>query len=170
MGKTGEERGFTMDVKEIKKLIDLMVKNDLRELEIRDGDCRVSLKRGPGDSVPAVTLDAVHPVSLAAVPAAEQPGRANEPAKQAEDSAASEEFESIVSPMVGTFYLAASPENEPFVQAGDTVTADSVVCIIEAMKVMNEIKAGLAGTVAKVLINNGEAVEFGQAIFQVRPA
>ena len=72
--------------------------------------------------------------------------------------------------MVGTFYQAASPENEPFVQAGDTVTADSVVCVIEAMKVMNEIKAGLAGTVEKVLVSNGEAVEFGQVIFQVRPA
>ena len=155
-----------MDVKEIKKLIDLMVKNDLRELEIRDGDCRVSLKRGPGEGVPTVTLGQVQPVSLAAV----QPGKGNSPAEQAEASAVGEELESIVSPMVGTFYQAANPESEPFVQAGDTVIADTVVCIIEAMKVMNEIKAGLAGTVEKVLVSNGEAVEFGQPIFQVRPA
>ena len=154
-----------MDVKEIKKLIDLMVKNDLRELEIRDGDCRVSLKRGPGEMVPTVTLGQVQPVSLAAVP----PAKPDSPKEEA--SAVEEEFKkSIVSPMVGTFYQAASPENEPFVQAGDTVTADTVVCIIEAMKVMNEIKAGLAGTVERVLVSNGEAVEFGQPIFQVRPA
>ena len=158
-----------MDVKEIKKLIDLMVKNDLRELEIRDGDCRVSLKRGPGEGVPTVTLGQVQPVSLAAVGPAEQPAKGNSPAEQAGASAVEEEFKSIVSPMVGTFYQAANPESEPFVQAGDTVTADTVVCIVEAMKVMNEIKAGLDGTVEKVLVSNGEAVEFGQPIFQVRP-
>ncbi len=155
-----------MDVKEIKKLIDLMVKNDLRELEIRDGDCRVCLKRGPGEGVPTVTLGQVQPVSLAAV----QPAKGNSPAEEAEASAVEEELKSIVSPMVGTFYQAANPESEPFVQAGDTVTADTVVCIVEAMKVMNEIKAGLAGTVERVLVSNGEAVEFGQPIFQVRPA
>ncbi len=155
-----------MDVKEIKKLIDLMVKNDLRELEIRDGDCRVSLKRGPGEGVPTVTLGQVQPVSLAAV----QPAKGNSPAEEAEASAVGEELKSIVSPMVGTFYQATSPEDNPFVQVGDKVTGDTVVCIIEAMKVMNEIKAGLAGTVERVLVSNGEAVEFGQPIFQVRPA
>ncbi len=155
-----------MDVKEIKKLIDLMVKNDLRELEIRDGDCRVSLKRGPGEGVPGVTLGQVQPVSLAAV----QPAKGNSPGEQAEASAVGEELKSIVSPMVGTFYQAANPESEPFVQVGDSVTADTVVCIVEAMKVMNEIKAGLAGTIEKVLASNGEAVEFGQPMFHVRPA
>ncbi len=156
-----------MDVKEIKKLIDLMVKNDLRELEIRDGDSRVSLKRGPGEMVPTVTLGQVQPVSL---PAAEQSAKANSPTEQAQASAVGEELKSIVSPMVGTFYQAASPESEPFVQVGDAVTADTVICVVEAMKVMNEIKAGLAGTVEKVLVSNGEAVEFGQPMFQVRPA
>jgi len=154
-----------MDVKEIKKLIDLMVKNDLRELEIRDGDCQVSLKRGPGEAVPAVTLGHVQPISLAA---AQSP--TSVPAQQEESGATDEEFTNIISPMVGTFYHAASPEEKAFIQAGDKVTEDSVVCIIEAMKVMNEIKAGLTGTVEKVLISNGEAVEFGQTIFQVRPA
>ncbi len=159
-----------MDVKEIKKLIDLMVKNDLRELEIRDGDCRVSLKRGPGEGVPTMAISQVQPVSLAPIPATEQSANTNNTAKQTEALAAEEELKSIVSPMVGTFYQATSPEDTPFVQIGDKVTADSVVCIIEAMKVMNEIKAGVAGTVEKVLISNGEAVEFGQPIFQVRPA
>ena len=159
-----------MDVKEIKKLIDLMVKNDLRELEIRDGDCRVSLKRGSGEPVPTVTLSQVHPLAVPASVAAEQPGPGHKPAEQSQQSADEQEFENIVSPMVGTFYQAPSPESDSFVQAGDTVTADTVVCVVEAMKVMNEIKAGLTGTIAKLLVSNGEAVEFGQPIFQVRPA
>ena len=159
-----------MDVKEIKKLIDLMVKNDLRELEIRDGDSRVCLKRGPGEAVPALTLGQVQPLSLAAVRTAEESAKANNSAEAAQAADLGQELKSIVSPMVGTFYQAANPENEPFVQAGDAITADTVVCIVEAMKVMNEIKAGLDGTVEKVLVSNGEAVEFGQPIFQVRPA
>ncbi len=159
-----------MDVKEIKKLIDLMVKNDLRELEIRDGDCRVSLKRGAGELAPTVTLSQVQPVAVPVTAAAEQPSNADNLAGQAQPLATEQELESIVSPMVGTFYQASSPENDPFVQVGDSVTADTVVCVIEAMKVMNEIKAGLAGTVEKVLVSNGEAVEFGQPMFQVRPA
>lgn len=159
-----------MDVKEIKKLIDLMVKNDLRELEIRDGDSRVSLKRGPGEMAPTVTLGQVQPVSLPAVPGAAQAGGRQNQTEQAEPLADEENLKSIVSPMVGTFYQAANPENEPFVQVGDAVRTDTVVCIVEAMKVMNEIKAGLAGTIEKVLISNGEAVEFGQSMFQVRPA
>ncbi len=147
-----------MDVKEIKKLIDLMVKNDLRELEIRDGDSRVSLKRGPGEVAPTVALSQIQPVSLPVDSPAEQPRDAEQ------------ESESIVSPLVGTFYHASSPEDDAFVQAGDSVTAETVVCIIEAMKVMNEIKAGQSGTIEKVLVSNGEAVEFGQPMFQVRPA
>ncbi len=153
-----------MDVKEIKKLIDLMVKNDLRELEIRDGESRVSLKRGAGEPVPTVTLSQVHPVAVPASVAGEKP------AKESQQSAEEQEFEHIVSPMVGTFYQASSPESDSFVQVGDTVTADTVVCVVEAMKVMNEIKAGLSGTIAKLLVSNGEAVEFGQAMFQVHPS
>ena len=157
-----------MEVKEIQKLIDLMVKNDLRELEIRDGDSRVCLKRGPGEMVPTVALGQVQPVSLAAAP---EPLAGQNSATEGASSASSvEDGESIVSPMVGTFYQAANPESEAFVQVGDSVTAETVVCIVEAMKVMNEIKAGLAGTIEKVLASNGEAVEFGQPMFQVRPA
>ena len=155
-----------MEVKEIKKLIDLMVKNDLRELEIRDGDSRVSLKRGPGEIVPTVTLGQVQPLSLTPGSPADQ----NNPIDKTPSPTTAEECENIVSPMVGTFYQAANPESDTFVQIGDSVTAETVVCIVEAMKVMNEIKAGLAGTIAKVLISNGEAVEFGQPMFQVRPA
>ena len=153
-----------MDVKEIKKLIDLMVKNDLRELEIKNGDSRVSLKRGPGEGsgmVAAAGQVQVQPVSMAPAAAVQ-----NDTAGPGED----EGTESIVSPMVGTFYQAASPENDAFVQVGDTISDDTVICIVEAMKVMNEIKAGVSGTVEKILVSNGEAVEFGQPMFKVRPA
>jgi len=158
-----------MDVKEIKRLIDLMVKNDLRELEIRNGDSRVVLKRGPGESAATLTLGQVQPVSVASTPVAEQLTGQKAPEKTAE-TAIEEKLESINSPMVGTFYQAPTPESDPFVQIGDTVNSDSAVCIIEAMKVMNEIKAGLTGTIEKVLVKNGEALEFGQPMFLVRPA
>ena len=161
-----------MEVKEIKKLIDLMIKNDLRELEICDGDSSVSLKRGPGEAVPTVALSQVQPLSLAATSAPGQPASSNNPTEQGPASATAQEqeYESIVSPMVGTFYHASNPGSDPFVQPGDAVNADTVVCVVEAMKVMNEIKAGLTGTIEKVMVSNGEAVEFGQPMFQVRPA
>ena len=156
-----------MDVKEIKKLVDLMLKNDLRELEMQDGERRVVLKRGPGEITPGVTLSPVQPTQPAGKGAEEQWATAQGAAAKA---TAEEELESIVSPMVGTFYEAANPETPVYANVGDTVTAESVVCIVEAMKVMNEIKAGIAGTIEKVMVKNGEAVEFGQPMFLVRPA
>ena len=155
-----------MDVKEIKKLIDLMQKNDLCELEIQDGDKRVVLKRGPGEAAPALAISPIAQTHLPAVPAAVQPAAQATVAGPSED----QEFESIVSPMVGTFYLSANPESPVYINVGDNVTAETVVCIVEAMKVMNEIKAGIAGTIEKVMVRNGEAVEFGQPMFLVRPA
>ena len=153
-----------MDVKEIKKLVDLMLRNDLRELEMQDGDRRVVLKRGFGEVAPAVTFSAVQPGQLQAAAALEQSPSAKE------EAADKQEFESIVSPMVGTFYEAANPESPVYVNVGDSVTADSVVCIVEAMKVINEIQAGIAGTIEKIMVKNGQAVEFGQPMFLVRPA
>ena len=151
-----------MEVKEIKRLVELMLKNDLRELEIQDGDKRVILKRGSGDAPPAVSIAPMQ------VPAAAQPAPAEAPA--ATPAAKDQEFESIVSPMVGTFYESPNPESSAYVNVGDSVNAETVVCIVEAMKVMNEIQAGMAGTVEKVMVRSGEAVEFGQPMFLVRPA
>ncbi|NIA06793.1 MAG: acetyl-CoA carboxylase biotin carboxyl carrier protein [Actinobacteria bacterium] len=156
-----------MEVKEIKKLVDLMLKNDLRELEIQDGDRRVVLKRGAGESVPTVTLSPIQATQLPAGTVAEQPAAPGEPAAKPSEE---QEFESIVSPMVGTFYESANPESPAYVNVGDTITAETVVCIVEAMKVMNEIKADMAGTIEKVMVRNGEAVEFGQPMFMVRSA
>ena len=148
-----------MELKKVKELIDIMKENDLVELEIADGDSKVHLKR-PGSEMPVMT----------AVPA---PVGTGTPASSPDPAAASESQDDslvpIASPIVGTFYQAASPDSPPFVTVGDTVDADTVVCIIEAMKVMNEIKAEASGTVVEVCCKDGEAVEFGQPLFKLRP-
>jgi acetyl-CoA carboxylase biotin carboxyl carrier protein len=153
----GDEKKY--DLKKVKEIIDIMVENDLVEVEIVDGDSKIHLKR-PGSSV--VQVPAAVPLPIMAPPAA-FPGAAPAPA------AADDKLVDIKSPIVGTFYAAPSPDSPPYVKASDHVTGDTVVCIIEAMKVMNEIKAETSGTIEKVLITNGQVVEYGQAIFKVRP-
>jgi acetyl-CoA carboxylase biotin carboxyl carrier protein len=149
------------DLKEVKAIIDLMKKHDLSVFEIEKEGFRLKLQRGA--SIPQATTGAQ---AAAAVPpkpastAAEPP-----PAAKAIESVPMKE---IVSPMVGTFYRAASPDAPPFVEVGKAVTEDTVVCIIEAMKVMNEIKAETSGVIAEVLADNGKPVQFGQALFRVR--
>jgi acetyl-CoA carboxylase biotin carboxyl carrier protein len=147
-----------IDVKKLKELVKLMVDNDLTELDLQDQGERVTLKRGGGES--PVQYVAPAPPQIAPVPPA--PSRA-EPVATPEDG-----LVAITSPMVGTFYAAPNPETPPFVQVGARVQADTVVCVIEAMKVFNEIRAEIAGTVAKVLVENGQAVEFGQPLFLVK--
>ena len=153
----GDEKKY--DLKKVKEIIDIMVENDLVEVEIVNGDSKIHLKR-PG-SVGVVTHTAA-PLPIMA-PAAAYPGAA--PAAPT----ASDNFADIKSPIIGTFYSAPSPDSAPYVKAGDHVTPDTVICIVEAMKVMNEIKAETSGTIEKVLITNGQVVEFGQVIFKVRP-
>jgi acetyl-CoA carboxylase biotin carboxyl carrier protein len=145
-----------MNIKEIKQLVKLMIDNDLNELDITDGDNSVHLKRGI-DGVPVM------------VPAA-----AVAPATQAPEAPAAEQdvddgFLEITSPMVGTFYLGEGPDSDPYVRVGDQIDDAAVVCIVEAMKVMNEIKAECAGTIAEICIENAQPVEFGQVLFRVRP-
>lgn len=148
------------DLKKVKDLIDLMIEKDLVEVEIAEGDSKIHLKRaGIAPAVPA----AMHIPVMAPAPTAPYPGAVPAPA------AGDEKLADIKSPIVGTFYSAPSPDSAPYAKAGDHVTADTVVCIVEAMKVMNEIKAETSGTIEKVLITNGQAVEFGQVLFKVRP-
>jgi acetyl-CoA carboxylase biotin carboxyl carrier protein len=162
-----------MELKLIQRLVALMHRGELTELEIEDpaSGLRVRLKRGAEAPPPAagpvvhVTHGAAAALSAApagAPPAGEAPGAAHAPAAVAGVP--------FVSPMVGTFYRAASPDAEPFVQVGQRVTPETVLCVIEAMKVMNEIKAELSGEILGVLVENGEPVEFGQPLFQVKPA
>ena len=154
-----------IDIRKLKELVRLMVANDLTELDLRDDQQQVTVKRGGPEAVPVVQQAAV-PVAAApaAAPAAAAP--ADPPAAEA---AADDGLVPIESPMVGTFYAKASPEKPAFVNVGDTVGDGTTVCLIEAMKIFNEIKAGQSGSIAKVLVQNGEAVEFGQPLFLVKP-
>ena len=144
-----------MDLKDIKALIDLMKKNDLSVFEMEKDGFRIKLQKGLGDQ-PIV-------MSSTAPAAANGPAAAAAPA-----SAESASTKDIVSPMVGTFFRAASPDASPFVDVGTKVDEDTVVCIIEAMKVMNEIKAETSGVIAEVVAENSKPVQFGQALFRVR--
>ena len=146
------------DIKEIKAIIDLMKKHDLSVFEIEKEGFRLKLQRGA--SAPQSTVAAP-----AAVPTKAASGGEPPPAAKPIESVSMKE---IVSPMVGTFYRAASPDAPSFVEVGKPVTEETVVCIIEAMKVMNEIKAETSGVIAEVLAENGKPVQFGQALFRVR--
>ena len=148
-----------MDLDEVKELIELMLSNDLSEISVKDGDKEISLRRG------SVSATVGSPTASPSPPPPEQPVEAPAALEPEEGPGLVE----IKSPMVGTVYAAPSPETPPFVDVGSQVTPDTVVCIVEAMKVMNEIKADISGTVVKVLVDNREAVEFGQPLFLVRP-
>ena len=147
-----------MELKDIKAIIDLMRKNDLSVFEMEKEGFRLKLQKGAGEQ----TVFAMPQMLAAPVTPAANPGGVA-PAPVA--SAATRE---IISPMVGTFYRAASPESPPFIDVGQEVNEDTVVCIIEAMKVMNEIKAEVKGVIAEVVAENGKPVQFGQALFKVR--
>jgi acetyl-CoA carboxylase biotin carboxyl carrier protein len=145
-----------VDLKDIKALIDLMKKNDLSVFEMEKDGFRIKLQKGLADQ-PIV-------MSTAAPAVANGPAAATGATASAEDAS----LKDIVSPMVGTFYQAASPDASPFVDVGTKVNEDTVVCIIEAMKVMNEIKAETSGVIAEVVADNSKPVQFGQVLFRVR--
>lgn len=145
------------DVRKIRRLIELMKEHDLSEVDLRDGDVRVRLRKGGEQYVVESRPAAVAaPAASSAAPAA--------PAAPAADN-----FPVIKSPMVGTFYVSANPESPAFVKVGDHVGNDSTVCIIEAMKVFNEIPAEMTGKVVAVLVENGSPVEYGQPLFKIDP-
>jgi acetyl-CoA carboxylase biotin carboxyl carrier protein len=150
-----------MDIREIKRLVELMVTNDLSELDISEGENKIHLRRG-GAVGPVVSA----PAAMAAMaPPAAAASAAPAPAAAVHKDNLIE----IRSPMVGTFYAASSSDSAPFVSANTAVTEDTVVCIVEAMKVMNEIKAECSGTIVEVCVKNTQPVEYGQVLFRVRP-
>ena len=154
-----------MELKEIKKIVEMMTENDLAEFLLEEEAFTLQLKRGTAGitqivSAPQQMMAAPAAVASAAAPAAAAPVAANENAGLIE----------IKSPMVGTFYRSPSPDSDVFVQIGQDVTADTVVCIIEAMKVMNEIQSEVKGKIKKILVDNATPVQFGQALFLVEPA
>lgn len=157
-----------MDIKEIKKIVELMKENQLTEFDLQEEGCHLTLKRNAGgEAAVHAPMPVASPMIMAApVAAPVAPVAAAPAAAPVEDTS---HLTPIKSPMVGTFYRAATPEAEPFVSVGKMVTEETVVCIIEAMKVMNEIKAEVKGVITQVLIENAKPVEFGQPLFKVRP-
>jgi len=150
------------DLKTLHKLIKLMHRYGLTAIDLGEGPQKIRLRRGP------IGQQATHAVAaapvFAAAPVAAAPAA---PSAQAPAKASESEATYIKSPMVGTFYAASSPDTPPFASAGTNVRKDSIVCIIEAMKVSTAIPAGTAGTIAEVLVQNGQAVEFGQPLFRL---
>ncbi|HET9418984.1 MAG TPA: acetyl-CoA carboxylase biotin carboxyl carrier protein [Chthoniobacterales bacterium] len=154
-----------MELKEIKAIIDLMKKNDLSLFEMEKDGFRLKLQKGALDQ-PIITA----PIAVAPAASATQPAPGEMPAQAPATASTTEStpLKDIVSPMVGTFYRSASPDAPSFVDVGTTVGEDTVVCIIEAMKVMNEIKAETSGVIAEVVAENAQPVQFGEVLFRVR--
>ena len=155
-----------MELKDIKAIIDLMKKNDLSVFEMEKDGFRLKLQKGAGEQTVLAAPPTPH-IIAAPVPGT-QAGASSAGPGPAPSAPAETGGKEIVSPMVGTFYRAASPESPPFIDIGQEVTEETVVCIIEAMKVMNEIKAEVRGVIAEVVAENGKPVQFGQALFKVR--
>lgn len=156
-----------IDIRKLKELVKLMVENDLSELDLKDEQEQVSLRRPYAQAgEPAVAPMVAAPAASAPVAAAAAAPVAE--AGSAADSGSDAGLTPIASPMVGTFYASPNPESPAYVKVGDTVSAETVVCIVEAMKVFSEIKAEVSGVVEKVVVNNGDAVEYGQPLFMVR--
>lgn len=158
-----KKSGNNMEVEKVKELIDLMKANDITEMEIIDGEKQIILKRG-GQVVPVAPVVAPVAAVAPAAPAAATPS-SPAPADDVDDG-----LSKVASPIIGTFYSAPSPDADDFIKVGDTVNKDSVIGIVEAMKVMNEIKSEIAGVVKKILVSNGTAVEFGQPLVLIDPS
>ncbi|WP_417069301.1 acetyl-CoA carboxylase biotin carboxyl carrier protein [Niveibacterium terrae] len=146
-----------MDLRKLKKLIDLVQESGISELEVTEGEEKVRIAKHAGNAAPVANYYAPPPAPVAAAPAAAPVAAA----------LAEPEGASIKSPMVGTFYRSSSPDAKNFIEVGDTVAAGDTLCIIEAMKLMNEIESDVAGTVKAILVENGQPVEYGQPLFVI---
>jgi len=155
-----------MDLKDIKAIIDLMRKNSVSEFELEKQDFKIRLKRGSNGGTVSSTVEEAPSVAYLQ-PQLNVPSTASLHTQAV--APAANELE-IKSPMIGTFYRAPSPESASYVEVGTEVNPDTVVCIIEAMKVMNEIKAEAKGVITQVIVDNAKPVEFGQPLFKLRPA
>lgn len=157
-----------IDIRKLKELVRLMVENELSELDLRDEQETVTIKRG--HQGPAyITAPGMAPMGQMAGHA---PAAAARPAEESGENGTAEDASlvAIESPMVGTYYSRPNPDTESFIKPGANIGPDSVVCLVEAMKVFNEIKAEISGTVEKILVKDGDSVEFGQKLILVRPA
>jgi acetyl-CoA carboxylase biotin carboxyl carrier protein len=162
-----------MNQKELKELIEFLIEKDITEFELERGDVKVRIKRG-GEAPAAVPApgSGQFPLTAGSRPTGEgaaSPGATGSPAPPpGTASAADEELHLVRSPIVGTFYESPSPGSPPFVKPGDMVEAGQVLCIVEAMKLMNEIESDAAGEIVKILVSNGQPIEYGQELFSIR--
>jgi acetyl-CoA carboxylase biotin carboxyl carrier protein len=154
-----------MDLRKLKTLIDLVSDSNVSELEITEAEGKVRIVKGPVGAPIMVAAPATAPMSAA--PLAVQPAAPTVPAALSEAEQAAAAGHVVKSPMVGTFYASSSPEAKPFVQVGTVVKEGETICIIEAMKILNEIEADKSGTITRILVDNGQAVEYGQPLFHI---
>jgi oxaloacetate decarboxylase alpha subunit len=160
-----------MNLKELKELIEMLKNTDISELEIERSGVRVRLRKG-GDVTFHPTMPRMEypPAAIVAPSVAEAVRPAAEQAPAASPAPAAVNQVKVTSPIVGTFYRSSSPDKPSYVEVGDTVKKGQVLCIIEAMKLMNEIESEVAGKVVQALVENGQPVEYGQALFMIEPA
>ena len=151
-----------MDIRKVKKLIELLDESGIAEIEITEGEESVRISRYASNAAPAAAPAVSHAPAPAAAPAPASPA-AEAPAAEAKE----EDGYEVTAPMVGTFYAASSPGAAPYVQVGDRVNEGDTLCIIEAMKMMNQIEADVAGVVKSIRLQNGEPVEYGQVLFVI---
>jgi acetyl-CoA carboxylase biotin carboxyl carrier protein len=156
-----------VELKDIKAIIDLMKKNSITEFELEEKDSKLRLKRGLSGSAPATQSD--DSLQMLPIPVTTPAAQVSVAPLAVAQVVNTGEID-IKSPMIGTFYRSPSPESSSYIEVGAEVNPESVVCIIEAMKVMNEIKAEVRGVITQILVENGKPVEFGQPLFKVRPA
>jgi acetyl-CoA carboxylase biotin carboxyl carrier protein len=166
MTESSSAGGDSFDLDKLQQLVEMMEKHDLREVQLRRGDQQWKLKRGPQEVVQAVPMGGhFAPPPMAHVPAAAVSSSAPAaPAKSGDEG-----LLQVKSPMVGTYYSSPQPGEPAFVKVGDRIKNDSVVCLIEAMKFFNPVKSDCAGSIAKICVKDGDAVEFGQLLFLVQP-
>jgi acetyl-CoA carboxylase biotin carboxyl carrier protein len=156
-----------MDLKQIKKIIDLISDSDVDEVSIEEGDFKIKVKKT--GTVEQVTYS--QPVAAAPAPApqpAAAPAQSEAPQQSSESSAPAASGDTVKSPIVGTFYESPSPDSDPFVKVGSKVSKGDTLCIVEAMKIMNEIEAEFSGTVQEILVSDGTPVEFDQPLFIIK--
>ncbi|MBM3163507.1 MAG: acetyl-CoA carboxylase biotin carboxyl carrier protein [Chlorobi bacterium] len=160
-----------MNLNEIKQLIDVVNSSDLQEAIIEEGSFKITLRRFVAGTPLLMQAAATVPATQQVLPASVQPQISSgiTPAASAPKTEAASDLIEICSPIVGTFYRSPSPDSAPFVNVDDTIHKGDVLCIIEAMKLMNEIEAEISGTVVEVLVENGQPVEYDQPLFRIKP-
>ena len=160
-----------MNQKELKELIEFLIEKDITEFELERGDVRVRIRRGAHDAAPPSPerIITVHPAPMvSASPVLSTAAVPQPPAPGAEPAVADSGLHMVRSPIVGTYYESPSPGSPPFVKPGDVVEEGQVLCIVEAMKLMNEIEADVSGEIVKCLVKNGQPIEYGQELFAIR--